>query len=314
MIASLVDTRYLEAFLAVCEDGTLARAAVRLHKTQPALSYNLRRLEEAVGAPLFERSGRRLILTAQGRGLRQLAERYAAAFQDFRRLAGQPAVEQDRIRLASVSGFGRYVLYPRVRDLAADAAAPVVLLYRTAAEVMALVESGAADCGAVYHARVSNTLRFTPVYEEELVLIAPAGFRPPRAGWRALASYTEMPFVTYEESDYVFGRWFDRVFRRQPGSGRVRWHLTELEEVIDAVSHGQGVSIVPLDAVPAGNRGLRVIRPGTARCVNQVFRVERASRGGSALLERIFTGLSGRSNRDTREGLRRSPRREAPAD
>ena len=103
MISSLVDTRYLEAFLAVCQEGTLGRAAIRIHKTQPAISYNIRRLEEALGARLFERSGRRLILTAEGRRLRELGEQYAAAFRSFRQ-AGRLAAMPESLRIASVSG------------------------------------------------------------------------------------------------------------------------------------------------------------------------------------------------------------------
>jgi DNA-binding transcriptional LysR family regulator len=292
MISPLVDTRYLEAFLAVCEEGTLARAAVRIHKTQPAISYNLQRLEEAVGTRLFERSGRRLILTAAGRRLRELGEQHAAAFQRFRQEMDGAVLDAAPVRLATVSGFGRYVLYPRLRDLTRDASGPIVMLFRTAADVFRMVEEGDVDCGAVYHTKMSNRLQFTPVYDEELVLIAPTGMRPPGAGWRRLSTYSAVPFVTYEEAEYVFGRWFEAQFGRQPAGGIARWHVTELEEVIDAVGHGCGVSIVPRDAVQGAGTMISVIRPARRRCFNRVFRVNRVASPQPAILDRVFASLA----------------------
>ncbi|MPY87481.1 MAG: LysR family transcriptional regulator [Luteitalea sp.] len=294
MISSLVDTRHLDAFLAVCQEGTLARAALRIHKTQPAISYDLRRLEDALGVRLFERSGRVLILTAHGRRLRELGEQYAAAFHQFRQQAlgrGTAAEPHAPIRLSAVSGFGRYVLYPRLRDRARDVNCQLELLFRTAVDVFRMVEEGQVDCGAVYHTKVSHRLQFTPVYKEELVLIIPRRLKGTADTWRHLRTYTTIPFVTYEEAEYVFGRWFDTQFGEQPPSGIARCHFTELEEVIDAVASGFGASIVPLDAVPRPADGLRIVRPRARRCFNQVFRVCRTGSLQPPLLDAVFEEL-----------------------
>jgi len=302
MISPLVDIKHLGTFLAVCEEGTLGRASARLHKTQPALSYNLRRLEEALGVPLFERSGRRLLLTPAGRRLRELGQQYAAAFQAFVAEARGLATQPPSVRIATVSGFGRYVLYPRLRSVLGGSAASVTLLFRTAEDVFRLVENGDVDCGAVYHPKISSRLQLTPVYEEELVMVAPSSIRRPAADWRRLRTYAELPFVTYEESEYVFGRWFDAHFNRQPPGGIVRWHVTELEEAIDAVGHGEGVSIVPRDAVAGARLPMRIVRPGKRRCLNQVFRVDRAGSSRNPLIEEVFSALSADARRNSRVG------------
>lgn len=67
--AHALDTRRLEQFVAVADAGTLAVAAERLFITQQALSTALRQLEREVGVALFDRSGRRLVLTAAGQEL-----------------------------------------------------------------------------------------------------------------------------------------------------------------------------------------------------------------------------------------------------
>jgi DNA-binding transcriptional LysR family regulator len=65
-----LDLRELTAFLAVCELGSLGRAAQRLNITQPALSRTIKRLETRLHAPLFERYPTGMVLTAYGEALR----------------------------------------------------------------------------------------------------------------------------------------------------------------------------------------------------------------------------------------------------
>jgi len=63
------DIRQLQAFLAVVHHGSLGRAAQKLNITQPALSRTIRRLEQQVGAPLFERYSTGMVLTSFGQAL-----------------------------------------------------------------------------------------------------------------------------------------------------------------------------------------------------------------------------------------------------
>jgi len=61
-----LDLNLLRVFVVVAEAGSVTAAAKRLYLTQPAISAALRRLHEAVGAPLFARAGRGIALTARG--------------------------------------------------------------------------------------------------------------------------------------------------------------------------------------------------------------------------------------------------------
>jgi DNA-binding transcriptional LysR family regulator len=66
-----LDLELVRTFLAVIEQGGFTRAAGRLHKTQSTISLHIRRLEEIVGRPLFDRQGRGVALTEQGEVLRE---------------------------------------------------------------------------------------------------------------------------------------------------------------------------------------------------------------------------------------------------
>src|SRR6476659_3111271 len=83
----------LEAFLAVVREGSFSAAAKALYRTQPAISQTIKKLEDEIGRPLFDRSSRRGVLTDAGRVLADHAERLVnlrqralAALDDVRNL------------------------------------------------------------------------------------------------------------------------------------------------------------------------------------------------------------------------------------
>src|SRR5262249_19228248 len=115
-----LDPRYLQTFLEVSRARSFSRAAAILHKTQPAVSYQIGQLEQQLGATLFDRTTRRLSLASAGVRLQEVCERF---FGDFARLAAglrdPSAAPLEPLRIASVSGFGRYVLFPVLSRMAA---------------------------------------------------------------------------------------------------------------------------------------------------------------------------------------------------
>src|SRR5438445_12245945 len=70
-----MDFFQLETFLAVAQTKSFSAAATQVHRTQPAVSQMVRKLEEEIGEPLFDRSSRDGLLTDAGRVLQEYAER-----------------------------------------------------------------------------------------------------------------------------------------------------------------------------------------------------------------------------------------------
>jgi DNA-binding transcriptional LysR family regulator len=81
------DLLNLKAFVAVAREGTVSQAAHSLHLTQPAVSLQLKALQERLHLQLFARSGRGLVLTRDGAALLPQAEKVLSALQDFGRSA-----------------------------------------------------------------------------------------------------------------------------------------------------------------------------------------------------------------------------------
>src|SRR5437762_5254286 len=85
-----LEVRHLKLVAAVADVGSLTRAGDRLHLTQSALSHQLRDIEARLGAPLFLRVGKRLVLTPAGERLlasaRDVLDRLERAEQDIREM------------------------------------------------------------------------------------------------------------------------------------------------------------------------------------------------------------------------------------
>ena len=106
-----MDLNQLETFLAVAEERSFSRAAVRLHRTQPAVSQVIRKLEEQVGETLFDRAARDGSLTAAGDLLRDYALRLLALRREAASaLAELKSLERGSLQMAANEYTCMYLL------------------------------------------------------------------------------------------------------------------------------------------------------------------------------------------------------------
>ncbi|UJR82838.1 LysR family transcriptional regulator [Sandaracinus amylolyticus] len=118
-----LDLNLLRVFVVVAESGSVTSAAARLYLTQPAISAALKRLADAVGAPLFARQGRGLALTARGERLHaevkpHLSALVAAALSPP---SFDPMTSERTVRLGLSDANEASLLPPLLRVLADEA-------------------------------------------------------------------------------------------------------------------------------------------------------------------------------------------------
>ncbi len=119
-----MDLRDLRYFEAIAEFEHVGRATQRLHRTQPALTSAVRRLEEVCGAPLFEKAGRGIRLTPAGRVLLKWAQRMRFDVEDAKREIGDIGRGlSGHIRIGIVPTAAQFLLPPAARQLMARAPA-----------------------------------------------------------------------------------------------------------------------------------------------------------------------------------------------
>src|SRR6201996_2310773 len=106
-----MDLSQLETFLAVAEEPSFSRAAVRMHRTQPAVSQVIRKLEQDVGEVLFDRAARDGSLTAAGTLLRDYALRLMALRREATSALDElKSLERGRLQLAANEYTCMYLL------------------------------------------------------------------------------------------------------------------------------------------------------------------------------------------------------------
>lgn len=98
-----MDLTLLRAFVTVAREGNLTRAAAHLHLTQPAVSLQIKNLQETLGVSLFTRTSHGLALTRDGQALLPHAERALAAANDVQRAAATLRHEvRGRLRIGTI--------------------------------------------------------------------------------------------------------------------------------------------------------------------------------------------------------------------
>ena len=142
-----MDLRDLRYFETIAELEHIGQATERLHRTQPALTSCIRRLEAECGAPLFEKSGRGIRLTAAGQVLLKWAQRLRFDAEDAKREIADMALGlSGHIRLGIVPTAAQFLLPQAARQLMAQA--PEVTLRTVVGLVDTLrpqLQSGAID-------------------------------------------------------------------------------------------------------------------------------------------------------------------------
>ena len=179
----LMDTKQLAAFCAVVERHSFSQAADQLGVTQPAVSLQIRSLEQRLGQQLLDRSGRRVEPTEAGLRLYRGAQRLLALEQQVLTELGEEAEGElkGRLEIGASTGPGGSVLpvllgefqqlHPEVH---------IVLMVSDTHTVVDQVARRELELGVVGATGRQRGLSFEPFYRDDVVLAVPAGHR--RAG------------------------------------------------------------------------------------------------------------------------------------
>jgi DNA-binding transcriptional LysR family regulator len=289
----------LRAFVTLAEHLHFGRAADLLHVTQPALSKQIRRLEEIVGGPLLVRGYRDLRLTAAGDVLlpraRVLLQESSAALDAARRAArGQLGVLRIGFGIASIQQLLPDML---LRFRAGVPGVELRLRDMSTPGQLAAIRRGDIDIGFVRLPVLDAAVATRPVLHERLTAVL-----GPHSPWRVrdgLASLAHEPFVTIARS--ASASFYDHVVAVCRAAGftpNIVQETNELLTMVTLVRAGMGVALAPSSAAfrrPPGVRFKSVAGPEAAWDIGLAWHVDRAEEP----LVRAFVDLTLRSYRPT---------------
>lgn len=234
--------RFLRSFLAVAHHGSFSEAAEQVALTQAAISFQMRAIEAELGRELFDRTGRLAILNAAGRELlpdiKQLVDMYDR-LKLPRSAPGKLAGAVSIGAIVSCMGTLSKVVSQLKRQ---HPALDVRVLSGKASELASKVEAGELDAAFVVESnRKVASLHWTPLYEEPLVIVAPASVQEQTAH----AVLAANPFLRFDRTQRT-GRQIDRLLRRLGVASDEFLELNAIETLVELVRQEVGVTLLPL--------------------------------------------------------------------
>jgi len=244
-MAAELDTDLLRTFVAIADAGGFTRAAARVHRTQSAVSMQMKRLEETVGRPLFERDGRHVVLTHEG----ELLLSYARRILKLQEEALTTLTAPDMTGLIRVGTPDDYVLrfLPGILERFAHAYPQVQVEVHCEPSVRleAMIGNGELDLALITR---------EPQLPEDRIL------RQEPAVWASSARHfaherDPLPLALFQKG-CIFRHWAMAALDRLGRPYRVAYVSPSLSGIQAAVSAGLAVTVLGRSILPAGVREL----------------------------------------------------------
>ncbi len=250
MNPALLDLPALRAFVAVAQGGSVSRAAARLHRSQPAVSLQLKKLADLTGLELFQRTAHGMVLSADGAALLQMAERTLAAADDFAQAVGRlHGTVRGALRIGTILDPSFIRLGDWLGALVEQA--PQIdteLRHGISGSVLAQLQQGALDVCFYLSPSLADTEALQPALAVRTLtpfayrVVAPSGWGPQVVGrdWEGLAT---LPWVaTPPES--VHHRLLRAVFEPRGLAPRRAALVDQEASMLDLIKSGVGLSLV----------------------------------------------------------------------
>ena len=238
--------RQLRSFVSVAQAGSFTRAAGALHISQPALSVQIRELENNFGVKLFERTSRTVQLTPAGRDLapvfKKLLGEFDAAMETVQK---QAATRRETIRIACVPSLATTVLPELISDYRRrHPLIEVVLKDVVWKRVLGMVRAEEVDFGIAPHDQEEKDLHATKLMEDRMHVLFPA--RHPLARLRVvtLEQVSRYPLVLTGKDSNVRSA-LDAAFAARGEMAAPVSEVSQAGSAVGLVRAGLGVTILP---------------------------------------------------------------------
>ncbi|HTV08291.1 MAG TPA: LysR family transcriptional regulator [Candidatus Aquilonibacter sp.] len=240
-----MDLFQLETFLAVAEERSFSRAAARLHRTQPAVSQVIAKLEAELGETLLERSSRDGTLTDAGEVLKEYAQKMLNLRADANAaLADLRSMHTGKLTLAANEYTCLYLL-PLIHAFRREHPKVKVAVQRTlASRVADEVLQHSADMGIVSFRPEDPQVRSIAVYRDELVCVVSPTHALAKSGKATLERLGRESFVAHNVPSPLRQKVI-ASFKRHKQPLKMEVELPSLEAIKRFVQQGEGVALVP---------------------------------------------------------------------
>jgi DNA-binding transcriptional LysR family regulator len=235
----------LRTFVTVATERSFSRAARQLHRTQPAVSQAVRRLEEAVGETLFDRSTRDGSLTDAGRVLFEYAQRLLRLADEARRAVSELRdVRRGRVLIGANEAAVHAVLPVAARFQARHPAVQIEVRRVPSRQIAVEVLGRGLDFGVLTFAPAERGLAALPLGRDEIVMLTHPQHPLARRKTVAMAEVGRQPVIAHNDPSPARERVL-RVFEARQAPLNIAMSLPSLDGIKRAVEMKMGVALLP---------------------------------------------------------------------
>ncbi|GJG97941.1 LysR family transcriptional regulator [Cupriavidus pauculus] len=237
--------RYFKTFLVAAETGSFSAAGARLGLTQSAVSTQIRRLEEDLGCTLFDRSGKSVTLSDEGRQMLDDASRLVGLYESMKGARGQR--DMAPLDLGAVSTVQSSLLPQAMqRFRVVHPETHVNIIPGMSTQLLTQVDARELDIAVLVKPRlgIPPELKWVSLIRERFVAVA-----PPDAPDNLKTLLETVPFIRYNRHS-TGGQLVDRYLRRHRLWVREGMELDEPAVILQMVAEGLGCAIIPSALVP----------------------------------------------------------------
>jgi DNA-binding transcriptional LysR family regulator len=286
----------LAAFLAVASDRSFSAAARRLHRTQPAISQAVRRIEDELGERLFDRSSRDGTLTEAGRLLQDYAQRLLGLAHEAETAVRElQQVRRGRV-IIGANEAAVHTLLPHIEKFALGHPNVVVDVRRLPARQIAnAVLDRSLDFGVLTFQPADRGVQTLSLGSDDIVLLTSPKHALAARRRVTLEEIGRQVVIAHNDPSPTRDRVL-RAYERRQTSINIQISLPSLDGIKRAVEMGIGVALLPrrcaLTEIARGHLvAIRVPELGAQRTVRLVFRrTGERSRAAEAFLDVIKAG------------------------
>jgi DNA-binding transcriptional LysR family regulator len=235
----------LETFLAVAEERSFSRAAVRLRRTQPAVSQVIRKLEETVGETLFDRAARDGSLTAAGELLRDYAQRMLALRREASSALDElKSVERGHLQLAANEYTCMYLL-PAIDAFRREFPhVPVTVQRMLASRIPEELSLHTFELGVISFRPDTPQIRTIAVYGDSLAFVVSPCHKLAGAQRVSIKDLGSENFIAHNVASPLRRKVIE-AFQRHRTPLTMGIELPTIEAIKRFVALGNGVALVP---------------------------------------------------------------------
>ena len=239
-----MELKNLYTFQAVVDQGSYQKAAKLMGYTQSTVTVHIQQLEEELGVPLFQRVGRRMVLTQAGeRALEQTRELLLAADR-LSQLAHEGQAPSGSLRVDMAETLLCYKIQPVIQKFRQQAPqVRLIIRSRNCLDIAENVRSGACDLGVGYDMDWSrDVLEVESMGEYEVVLLAAPGFAYP--DFTTPGQCKPVSLVT-DEPDSIFRRRLEDYLSQRDITLDATLELWSIETIKRCVMSDLGFTFLP---------------------------------------------------------------------